>query len=81
MDDPSVVGPVVSRAFVPKKDGGQRTENVARMLGPLMARTAGALISGRYKDTPFFDDNGDTSKPIQRAAREERAAALMGLNK
>lgn len=53
--DTAPLGPVRAHAFVPQPGGGTRTVGLGRMLRAMAARSLGALISGRWRRTPFFD--------------------------
>ena len=64
LSDPSMTGPVVARAFVPQADGRQKHEGALKLIVGLLARTARARLTGRWRANPFFDIEGD-STPIR----------------
>ena len=71
------LGPIVARAFVPQPGGKQKTEGGARFVIGVFSRIVSAFISGKWKNTPFFDI--DAKKPVQPVyvlSREERRAIL-----
>jgi Family of unknown function (DUF6151) len=61
-DDPDRLGPVVSKGFVPAPDGSRKHETAYRAAWPLIKRMAVARLSGRWKQTPFFD--AKTNAPV-----------------
>ncbi|MFV1441309.1 DUF6151 family protein [Phaeobacter sp. JH20_36] len=73
--DPSALGKVRARAFVPKAGKQPRTEGAARMVISLLSRMISARLSGRWKETPFFDiaSGAPISEPevISKEARAE----------
>lgn len=54
-ETPDLLGPVVSKGFVPKADGSRKHENAYRAAWPLIKRMALSRLSGGWKNTPFFD--------------------------
>jgi hypothetical protein len=60
--DPAALGPVRAHSFVPQAGGGERTTGLARMVTGLFGRAGGALLSGRWRRTPFFDVG--TGQPV-----------------
>ena len=68
------IGPVVAKAFVPRPGGKSAHEGFGRIIVKLLPIIAGSLISGRWRQTPFFDDTG---APVAKAiipTKQERAA-------
>ncbi|SLN57445.1 hypothetical protein TRL7639_03124 [Falsiruegeria litorea R37] len=61
-DDPGSLGPVVSKGFVPAADGSRKHESAYRSAWPLIKRMAASRLSGRWKNTPFFD--ADSGAPV-----------------
>lgn len=75
--DKSVLGPVVARAFVTKDGGKQGHEGLARLALRSGTRIGWALLTGKWRQTPFFD--AETLKPVREPyvlAKAERAALL-----
>jgi len=64
--DPDALGPVRSEAFVPKAGGKAAHKGSVRMVTTLAGRTIGALVSGRWRQTPFFDTEtgAPTATPV-----------------
>lgn len=72
---PDRLGPVVGKAFVPKSSGKTAHQGLGRIILKTLPRIAGALLSGRWRKTPFFDV--DTGKPVADPVipgKQERAA-------
>lgn len=72
-------GRVRARAFVPKRGGKTRHEHPMRMIWPFVVRSLSGLISGAWRDTPFFDP--ETRKPVVEAkvlTKEERRDLGLG---
>ena len=79
LDEPNRVGPVRSRAFVTKPNGKRKHEHVMRLVWPLAVRSLAGLITGEWRDTPFFDPT--TRQPVcepKVLTREERRALGLG---
>ncbi|WP_224813993.1 DUF6151 family protein [Hasllibacter sp. MH4015] len=53
--EPERLGPTRARVNVPQTGGGEKSTGVPRAVLALLGRSAGALMSGRWKQTPFFD--------------------------
>jgi len=79
LTDADAIGPHVAEAFIPKQNGKQGMKGMGTMLTRMVTRMAAKNISGEWRDTPFFDDNGAPSVSPKVLSREERAAALMGV--
>lgn len=74
-DDAKVFGPVVAQSFVPQPGGPPKHKNGGRMVRTILTRLIAARLSGRWKQTPFFDlDTGAPIKPVQLIDREKRKA-------
>lgn len=70
------LGPVRGEAFIPKPDGSTRNTGAGAFVYGLLSRSIVAWISGRWRQTPFFDLA--TGKPVvepRMLTKEERAAA------
>ncbi|WP_308917362.1 DUF6151 family protein [Jannaschia sp. LMIT008] len=75
-DDP---GRVQAEGYVPDGKGGTRHKGAARMVGRMVPRMLSGNLSGSWRDTPFFADDGAPAVPPHVLTREQRAAALMGV--
>ncbi|MEL6241406.1 MAG: DUF6151 family protein [Pseudomonadota bacterium] len=64
LSDPSIAGPVVARAFVPRPGRRQKHEGTLKLILGLLGRTVQARLTGRWRANPFFDIEGD-GKPIR----------------
>lgn len=72
--DPSVVGPIVARSFVPTPGGAPKHKGAALMVWRIFTRLGAARLSGRWRDTPFFDvDSGEPVVPAKILTHEERS--------
>lgn len=75
MAEPDRIGPVVSKAFAPRPGGKSKHEGISRMAWGVITRMLAARLSGRWRQTPFFDI--ETGKPVANPtipSKEERAA-------
>ena len=74
---PEDIGPVVARAFMPGKDGKQHHKGLPRYIFGAVTRMAAARLSGRWKDTPFFDAQTlEPVRPVHVVSPAERKAIL-----
>lgn len=65
------LGPIIAEGFVEGADGKARHVNGGRVVGRFLRRTLAARLSGRWKETPFFNPaNGAPVAEIQRPARD-----------
>ncbi|NOE36399.1 MULTISPECIES: DUF6151 family protein [unclassified Ruegeria] len=74
-DDISDLGPVTTRGFVPRPNGKQKHEKIRFAAFGLIRRVAISRLSGRWKNTPFFDRK--TGEPVAAPvviSKDERAA-------
>jgi|GEM_PF-246155 len=72
--DKTAIGPVAMEAFIPQPDGSSKHSSVLRLYGGTMWRALVARVTGRWKQTPFFDV--ETGKPVAEVyipIEEERA--------
>ena len=77
LEDPSVIGPVKSRAFVPQP-GSTKTkhENLPALLR-VFGRIAAARLSGRWRKTALFDTTTEQPiAPITLVSKAEKKALL-----
>lgn len=58
LSDPAPLGPVIAHGFVTGPNGKQRHQNGGRVIWRMLKRTAAAKLSGRAKQTPFFNADG-----------------------
>jgi len=76
MDETSNLPPVKGRFHRKGADGKVKQEGMMRAGGQLLSRMAKARLSGRWKDTPFFDsDNWSPVTEPTVLTLEERKAA------
>lgn len=75
IDDPSALGPVKTRGFIPQPDGRQKHEKLGPAVFGLLRRVAKSRVSGSWKNTPFFDpETGAPITPPTVISKSERAA-------
>lgn len=77
LDDPTALGPVRARAFVPKPNGKQGYEGMFSFMGGFAKRVIGARLSGSWKQTPFFDADGSPITKVKTLTSEDRATAQL----
>ncbi|HBS50697.1 MAG TPA: hypothetical protein DEA05_11745 [Rhodobacteraceae bacterium] len=74
-DDSAALGPVQVRGFVPRRSGTPVHEGAGRMVLGIATRALAAHLSGRCRQTPFFDiETGAPSAPAQVLDKASRAA-------
>jgi len=76
MDSPEAIGPVKGEGFVRNRNGKVGHKGGLRIAAGVIGRMAKARLSGRWRDTPFFD--ASTLEPVVPAeilSREERRKA------
>ncbi|MCF6443851.1 DUF6151 family protein [Nereida sp. MMG025] len=79
MEDGADIGPVKTRGFV-KNNGKTTHPGMRHMMAGMISRMARERISGRWKDTPFFD--ASSMEPVVEPIvldKAERDAAYSGL--
>ena len=75
IEDASAIGPVRARAFVQAAGESPKHKNMGLMVWRLMTRMGAARLSGRWKQTPFFDvETGIPSAPVNVLSADERAS-------
>lgn len=62
LSDKTAIGPVAMEAFIPQPDGSSKHSSALRLYGGTMWRALVARITGRWKQTSFFDIK--TGKPV-----------------
>lgn len=62
LDDKTAIGPVASESFIPQPDGSTKHSSTLRLYGGTIWRALVARVTGRWKQTPFFDV--ETGKPV-----------------
>ena len=70
--DPAPLGKIVAQAFVPQKDGNARSRMSPIIVFRMLIRMATVRLSGRHKDTPFFDATGAPARKPFIIPKEER---------
>ncbi len=79
VDTPERLGPIITRGYLPQRDGGTRHKGAGRMALGLAVRMAASGLSGRWRVNPFVDP--ETREPVAAPrvlTREERAALYPG---
>ncbi|GAB5449171.1 MAG: hypothetical protein Gyms2KO_40440 [Gymnodinialimonas sp.] len=60
--DAKPLGRVRTHTFVPQPGGADKNKRLAPAVVALLARSVAALVSGRWRETPFFDSA--TGQPV-----------------
>ncbi|WP_170572500.1 DUF6151 family protein [Ruegeria atlantica] len=73
--DPSGLGPITTRGFVPQTGGKQSHEKLRYAAIGMLKRLTKSWLSGSWKETPFFDANSGapvaTPKILSKAERAQ----------
>jgi len=72
---PEQLGPVICKAYAPRTGGKTAHEGLTRVIWRMLPQVLATRLSGRWRQTPFFDT--ETGKPVAEAvvpSKEERAA-------
>ena len=79
-DDPAKAGAVVGRVNLKDATGhvDGETGGMGRLIRAFIARALASLITGRYRQTPFFDASGRPVAEVKRLSEEEKKAAYPG---
>lgn len=73
--DPDMFGKIRVKAFLPVPGKPPRTKGAFTMVMGIFRRMGSALISGRWRETPFFDiETGAPIQPPKILTKEERSA-------
>ena len=76
LDDTAALGPLIGRAFLPGTGGKTyRHEGFNRIGFRIAKMMLAANLSGKWRQTPFFDAVGTPTAPAHVISREERQAA------
>ena len=76
-EESSALGPVKGWAFIPSPKGKPRFKGYYHLMGRAVARILWQRITGRWKDTPFFDiATGNPVRPVEVLPKGTRAKAL-----
>jgi len=79
LDAPERLGPLRGHGFVPQPGGKSKHQGGLAVVGGILRRALSGRLSGRWRDTPFFDvETGSPSAPVRVLSREERAALYPG---
>lgn len=80
LEDPAQIGPVIAHSFLPGPNNGRpRHKGAAVMAWRFLFRLLASRLSGRWRQTPFFDIA--TGEPIavpRILSKDERKAATRG---
>lgn len=78
VSDATALGPVVSRAFVRKANGKRGHDGLRHALFNFASNAITARLTGRWKQTPFFDAaTGEPVSKVHVVSAAERAAIVL----
>ena len=69
------IGPCRAYAFRPAPDGKTTTKGMFGFILGFLGRTASARLSGRWRETPFFDGDGHPAAEVRQLTEDDRAIA------
>ncbi|HCP80260.1 MAG TPA: hypothetical protein DIT67_01235 [Octadecabacter sp.] len=75
--DPTPFGPIKVHAFIPKPNGKRGHTGLGGFIWGMLKRTTRARLTGTWRDTPFFNEDGTPSASIQSLNHEDRAKARL----
>ncbi|MDQ2089231.1 DUF6151 family protein [Marimonas arenosa] len=78
LSDTAPLGPITTRAFMAKPGGGYEHDGFSRAGIKISSMMLGALVSGRWRDTPFFNAAGHPVVAPHVLTRDERRTAYGG---
>lgn len=79
--DTAALGPIVGRGFIPVAEGKPKHEGLPRLIWGMAARIIAGRLSGRWKQTPFFDITTlETTRPVTVLPKGTRAGLLQTNN-
>ncbi len=74
LQDTAAIGPSVASAFIPTPSGKPKHKGLGRFVMQAVPRITAARLSGRWKQTPFFDlETLEPVRPVQIVDRAKRA--------
>lgn len=74
LSDDSPLGPIIARAFVRRANGKRGHEGGLRFLFGFASRALVQRVTGRWKNTPFFDNENRAVRDIHVVTDAERPA-------
>jgi hypothetical protein len=78
--DQNAIGKVTTKAFIKTASGKSKHHGMARFVYGLLARMAAVRLSGRWKQTPFFDTASlKPVREVQIVSKEDRAKITASL--
>ena len=77
LKDPSALGDVKARAFIPKDNGKRGHEKMGVFIWGFAKRIIGARLSRSWRKTPFFNAAGDAVAPVQALTHTDRDTARL----
>jgi len=69
--EPGPLGPVIGEGSVPGTGSKTRHRNITRIIWRFLKRSLAARLSGRWRQTPFFDADGVPVAKARLAPRPE----------
>lgn len=74
LEDDGPLGPIRARAYVRKPNGKRGHDGGLTLVMGFATQALPRWLTGRWKDTPFFDDAGNAVRDIHVVPQAERAA-------
>lgn len=71
--DPTSVGPVLAQVNMKQPDGKMTHKGMGRVAWAIAKRMLAARLSGRWRNTPFFDEHGAPVAQPTILSKDERA--------
>ena len=74
--DPTQLGPIKAEGFLPAPNGKQLHKGLHRIIGGMLMRTIRITLSGKWRLSPFYDEDGQTIVPVANVTADQTAHLL-----
>ncbi|SMX37644.1 DUF6151 family protein [Octadecabacter ascidiaceicola] len=75
--DTSPFGPIKGHAFISKPNGKTGHTGLGDFIWGMLKRTTHARVTGKWRETPFFNADGMPAASVQTLSHEDRAKARL----
>ncbi|MDU8926364.1 DUF6151 family protein [Alisedimentitalea sp. MJ-SS2] len=75
LSNTTALGPLIGRVHVPGENGKSGHEGAPRIMWRILSKMLAANLTGRWRKTPLFNDDGTTVTAPMILTKEERKAA------